>query len=342
MGRNHSTRNAAIVVVLLIVAALYGNSQGWFSNLQTPTTGAIVSPGSSNNNSGSGLTAGDKVTVTVTDRDAVTDSALTEASAVDAVTYNKRADGGYTAVSGGASSSSILTSADNGLVSVGYIAHAAAPHYIFSPDKTSNSNAGLQTSCVYIDPTGAGTRKYICAYSTSGLHSERNNFGTTPTLAINAKYNYAGTGSLSSPSDISSIGTTANTIKTIEWQNSGTAGQNLYVTHVQLKVNSTSVAKWNAGDSYVTLGGQIMPLTTATSITNTGSSTIYEWTFGYTADKAKIITFANNALAKDYETTHLSLNLSTSDVLTWTWQVDTLKELDAQQSSLTDAVNTSA
>lgn len=346
----HTGRNAAIVILLLVAVAYYGNTQGWFNNLGTTTTQASVINTNVNPvntqtiaQSGTGsLGANDQLTVTVVNHDGVSGAAITEGSGVDMVTYNKLASGGYTQIGGGASSSLTLRQADNGQVSVGFVAHAAGQHYILSPEKTANANSGTFASCVYTDPLGTGVKKYVCQFNTTNMKTQAQLSGVAPTLAINAMYDYAGTGSLSSPADQTSLGTTANKIITIEWQNTGTAGQNLYVTHVQLKVNSTSISKWNAGDSYITLAGQQYPLTTATQVTNTGSTTLYDWTFGYTPDKVKIVTFPSNSNPKDYESAHLSLNLATSDVLAWTWSVDTEKELDAQQSTLSDLVNTAA
>lgn len=342
MGKN--TGKYALAAVVLVGAMIFFANGGQFPqfNGQAPT--GSITPNPTPNTTvvpGTGLKTGDQLTVTMNNRDALTEASLTEGTNVKTTLLNKKTGGGYNVVTTGSGQTYTLTAADNGMVSVGFETQASGQSYAFAVERTKAANAGIMQGCEYVDVELDGTKEWVCQFSTSHLTSQVALSGTKPDLAINAKYYNENTLSLNSPSDISSIGTTAGTTKFIEWIASGTAGDASYVSTVELKLNSTTTSKWDEGNSYITVGGTQYALSSLER-SQDGTNTHYYLRFGNDLSKAKILEFSNTGIAKDYMTAKIVWNLSSGNVITTTLLIDSVNEVDGANGTQSDSVVNSA
>lgn len=308
---------------------------------QSQTTGQTVVPTTTVETRG--LKVGDQYTLTFNHRDALVEAtSLAESTNVNSRTLQKTQSGTWTVVSGGSATTLTMGQFDNGLACF-TTEPASGQSYVVALQRSKDANGALIKHTSYEDVDFDGNKEMVMCASTENLVPQAQLNGK-PDLTINVKWYNENTVTMSSPSDQSSIGTTAGTSKNIEWVITGTAGDATLVREIELKINSTTISKWDEGLSYVTLGGQQYALTSATSVTQDGTNTYYKWKFatsGY-QDTAKILEFPQNVFNKDYMTTKMVFSLGSGDKLNHTLTVRSISEADGSNTDVTDSVLMSA
>lgn len=354
-----STKHGAIAAVVIVALILGFVGFGGLNNIpqgsvSTQSTTPFSSPPSS---TGTHLGKDQPVTVKLTHRDGGTQASLTEATNVKTTAVYPNGLGGY--ITGPATSNSAISyfmPDDTGIVYLSFETQASGQAYAFDPSATSSANPGKFGQCSYIDIDLDGTQEWLCQVSTAGLKSQVDLSGTTPDLPVTAVWRNIAWFTLSSPSDVSSIGTTAGTAKYTQYTWTGTAGDSVYLSKITLQNNSTNTAKWSEGDMYIRMKdspGLQWQLSQGTytdsqgqqytvSRTQDGTNTIYEIFYGYKLGSAKKIDMPVNGAGTIAVEIKNVWNLATSDVITQTLKLDGVNEIDGAQTQRTDAVVNSA
>ena len=354
MGKNHNTRNAGIVIALVLVVGLYGNSQGWFNNLGTASitnqaaqTGSVVT---ATTVGGQGLKGGDLVTINVNARDAMTEGSLTEATNTKS-TWLISNNGALTVQTTG-TAQTVQTSPD-GKIWGSFEAQASGQTFIFAVARTVTANGGVMNNdCTFVDIEGDGTKEYLCSFNTTGLTPQQANFGTIPTMNIQTKWFDYTAATISSPADVTSIGTTAGTAGYTTWTLTNTAGDVSTITRIGYKINSTADSKWTQGDMYVKFKNVGLTLGFNDAVkSQDGTNTQYYWFLGptgtltgggYNINQAYILDYpVNGPGTQDIEVKNV-WNMASSDKLVTTFTVDQVNEINGAVTQLSDAKQNSA
>ena len=330
---------AVALIALLVVGFLATDG---FKSAPAASTAATTSTfGSTPPPTGTGLTAGDQLTVTFNHRDAITEDARTEGTNVKSTLLNKNGLGGYTILTTGSGQTYTLTANDGGKVWVGWETQASGQSYIFAKDKTMAANPGIVTECTYIDVELDGFSEFVCGISTDGLRNQQQLSGTKPDRTINVKWyeehaptvtGIAGT----DPADQSSVGT-SQTTKTILWGLDGTNGDATFIREVELKVNSTDTTEWDDSRSTLNINGEIIKLSSM-SFSQDGTNTYFRMEFGKNMSTAKILEIPAIGNDKLPVTADLVVDLDSSQTHTWTLKVTFINEVDGTATD-SDAVN---
>lgn len=274
-------------------------------------------------------------------------TSLTEATNVD-TTWWRSIDGGttFTKMAGGDAKVWNVDSRDGGFV---YSSHAitSGQSYFLDVDQTTLINSRF-VEYRYFDINKDGSRDHVYKWSVADL----NPIGggeTAKSFYINARWYVAGTPSFSTaPADQTGIGTTAATAKFINWDlklDADTKASLIY--EIELKINSTSTAKWDRGQSTIDLsqcsGGKLGKLDLqAYAESQDGTNTFYKYTISSTGfDNDIIFKVGKNASNLCLMQARMVWNLATSDVLTTTLSVR-YHTAALGSTTISDAVNNSA
>lgn len=358
MGSKNTGKYALAIVALIVGAFIFtGGNLGSLAPGSLSTSTTTFPTTTTTTSTGTGLTKGEPVSISLSHRDAGSQAALTEATNVKTTAVYPNGLGGYTI--GPATSNSAITyymQDNSGKAWLSFETQASGQAYAFDPKKTAAANPGIIGECTYTDIELDGTQEFLCPVSTEGLRSQMDLSGTTPTLGLTPQWNNIAWFTLSSPSDQSSIGTTAGTAKYTQYTFTGTAGDSVYLSKITLQNNSTNTAKWSEADMYIKMKdapGYQWSLSQGTftdkdgqqyTVTRTqdGTNTIYEIFYGYKLGGAKKIDLPNSGSGIIGVEIKNVWNLSSGNVITQTLKLDGVTEVDGAQTQRTDAVNNSA
>jgi hypothetical protein len=324
---------ATIVIILaffLLLSAIFGSidPRQWSSAPAGGTDGTPTYPGTTLTN----------LQITIIDAGKNTldsSAALTDDSNYYVTYWTKTTDNNYRLLGTGASGTCTVEVPANNIIYVCVEPRSGQAYYV-DKDATRTNNPRMSAAS-YFDIDNDGYKEFVFPLSVANVEKP---IGSLATLYIYPYFIAYTAPSISTPSDISSIGEAAST-QWIEWYLSfGSTKKGFAIVKVELAFNTTDATKLTftsmniPGVGYVS--GDQFEL-------QRGSSTLtYVYDVDpYNLDGAIYLKYGINQLNKFDFTTRLDTNLATSDVLTATINIYGLNQTATAVSVITDSVTLS-
>jgi hypothetical protein len=226
---------------------------------------------------------------------------------------------------------------DNGIV---WAVVEPSTGYYTDPDSIVTKNAPYVTQAMYGPAFGSGVNYWYFPYS---VNEAVPTYNSAPTYSFSSYFKPYGAITLSSPSDISSIGT-SSVDKYIGWTASfASLNQAFAVTKLVLTVNTTaSTNKIQFGDFAVPWSNTVVSGATAAPSQETLGSTDYTYMISGSLNGAKFVQHTANTENSLSFKTHVTCNLASGDVITAQLTIYGLGTDGKTVVTTTDTVNLSA
>ena len=297
------------IIALAIVGAYIASPESFQNAFNVGSSGVQVTPDRTGeigeqNYEGS-------VTINIDHRDAL-DSAETRTEGTNiTTTYYKLVNGVYKAIGSG-SGGTVFVTANLDRIFVAESIPSGQNYYV-APASTADPNLNPRIKAFdFFDISGDGTKEYVFTVDVTGLKIVGGQ--TTPTIDLYVdSYDYS-VASLTSPADQSSISTSSGTNVFIEWD----------LTHVliesanaqyeyEIKINSTDSAKWDRGQSTLTIPNIGVVALADFVESQDGTNTIYKYTLGFGLNTSNYVTIAQNVQNKTDVDLKLVANFGASE-----------------------------
>jgi len=276
MAKNKGSRQAVLLLLVVgVIALLVYQQPGQKASVSQPPIGGFTPPPPS------GVYTG-PVKANVAHFDALDiATARTEATNVATTWFTATGDQYVSRVSGSGNTFELI-STDRGLVYMQTEAKSGQAYYL-DIQQTRSKNPRIK-DYKFFDIDKDGTKEHVFTVYAGDLGDLKGGETAKP-FDVTAFWYADEDIALSAPADISSIGTTANTVKNIGWEATftNTKKARLLIT-AEVKFNSTNTNKWSESDSKLTVAGNdgntafTIPLSSFTR-SQDGTSSIYTYDF---------------------------------------------------------------
>jgi len=298
MAKSNKKGLYALGLIILAVVAVYVIAPDTFTGLSVGTGGVQTSP-----------TPGDvgaqtyegPVTINIVHRNAL-DSADARVEGTDINTnYFKLVNGVYKAIGSGTGNTVNIDMTTNQIF-MGSQVPTGSDIYV-APTSTSDSALNPRIRGFdFFDVTGDGQKEWVFTIDMTGLSIQGGQ--TTPTVDLFVdSFTSAVPVHVNIPADDLAVSTSSGNRVFIEWDvaNSPAISSAYPIYEVEIKINSTQTAKWDRGQSELSMPNAVLSLGDMDRQLS-GPDTIYTTTGGFTLAEANFITIPQNTQNKtDYD-----------------------------------------